>query len=340
MEAGPGSRAACLTRPHVPSPAPVPRTRREIRKSLRTSFAPNLRWRLSRVRLRGEQLSHLPALVGGAELDRPILVIGPPRSGTHMLFRVLGASSHLAHWRPSEAHEVWEADHHPAFRGWESNVLDASDAATETIKRIRREFLLVTGSRRRLLDKNPRNVLRIGFIEAVLPDARYIFLKRDGRENVNSLINAWRGGRYRTYRLPEPHSIPGTDPDWWKFVLYPGWREDRRGPLEVVAAKQWIASSEHLLDAEQRIEPNRWMEVAYEDFVEDPVAETERITKFLEIDFDADVRAAADAARTRPVNVVTPPERGKWRKENPAEIEAIEPLIEPVMKRLDYSMDA
>jgi RecB family exonuclease len=37
-----------------------------------------------------------------------------------------------------------------------------------------------------------------------------------GRENVNSLINAWRTPRYRTYLLPEPHSIPGVDPaSWW-----------------------------------------------------------------------------------------------------------------------------
>ena len=319
--------------------SPVPRTRRQIRKSLRTSFNPTLRWRLSRVRLRTEQALHAPALLTGAELDRPVLIIGPPRSGTHMIFRVLGASGGLAHWRPSEAHEVWEADHHPAFRGWGSNVLTASDATPETTRRIRREFALVTGRRRRLLDKNPRNVLRIGFIDAVLPEARYVFLKRDGRENVNSLINAWRGGRYRTYRLPEPHRIPGTDPDWWKFVLYPGWSDDTSGPLEVVCAKQWIASSEHLLAAEETIDPSRWMEVSYEDFTADPVGETERIAKFVDVDFDPDVRGAAEAARTRPVNVVTPPRPGKWRTENPNEIEAIAPLIEPVMRRLGYSKE-
>lgn len=314
-------------------------SRSEIRKSLRTSFNPTLRWRISRARLRLEQASHIPALITGAELEKPILIIGAPRSGTHMIFRVLGKSSELAHWRPSEAHEVWEADHHPAHRGWESNVLEGSDASPESIRRIRREFLLVAGTRKRLLDKNPRNVLRIGFIEAVFPDARYIFIKRDGRDTINSLINAWRGDRYRTYELAEPHSIPGADPKWWKFVLYPGWREDASGPLETVCAKQWLISSEHLLKAQQTIPSERWIEVPYEDYIADPVVETERIGKWLGVPFDDDVRAAAEAVRTTPVNVVTPPEKGKWRKENPDEIKAVTPLIRPMMERLGYQVN-
>jgi Sulfotransferase family len=314
-------------------------SRSEIRRSLRTSFNPTFRWRVSRARLRLEQASHVPALIGGGELKRPILIIGAPRSGTHMIFRVLGKSARLAHWRPSEAHEVWEADHHPALRGWESNVLDGSDANPESVRRIRREFLLVAGTKKRLLDKNPRNVLRIGFIEAVLPDAHYIFIKRDGRDTVNSLINAWRGNRYRTYELPEPHNIPGADPKWWKFVLYPGWRDDTHGPLEIVCAKQWLVSSEHLLKAQETIPSERWMEVAYEDYVEDPVAQTKRIAGWLDVPLDDDVRAAAEAVRTTPVNIVTPPEKDKWRKENPDEIEAITPLIRPMMERLGYPLD-
>jgi hypothetical protein len=35
---------------------------------------------------------------------------------------------------------------------------------------------------------------------------------------------------------------------------------------------------------------------------------------------------------------VTPPERGKWRKENPREIEAIMPLLAPAMEALGYEV--
>jgi hypothetical protein len=253
------------------------------------------------------------------------------------LFKVLSSSSRVASW-PGEAHEVWERDYHPALRGWESNVLGAADVTNENAARIKRTFYLVSGGRRRLLDKTPRNSLRVGFIEALFPDARYVFLQREGRDNVNSLINAWRTPRYRTYRLPEPHTIPGVpDPNWWKFVLYPGWKADRSGPLELVCAKQWIHSNEALLDAFSAIPQKRRTVVRYESLVERPVEEVGRIVESLHLPYEARTRALAAKVKDTPVNIVTPPAPGKWRTENPAEIERIEPLLKETLARLGYN---
>jgi hypothetical protein len=153
------------------------------------------------------------------------------------------------------------------------------------------------------------------------------------------LINAWRSPRYRTYRLPERHAIPGVDPVWWKFVLYPGWRDDTRGPVQVVAAKQWIASNEHVHKARVDIDPERWTEIRYEDLVDRPVEEIGRLLAFAGLPYEDGVRERAAAVSTTPINTVTPPEKGKWRRENPQEIEAVTPLIEPMMRVLDYPVD-
>ena len=315
-------------------------SRRAVRKSLQTTFDPGLRWRKERAILRTQQALHLPALLTGAKVERPVFVVGAPRSGTMLLYSVLRSSPKLAHWRPTEAHEVWELDHHPSQHGWVSNVLTAADAVPDVADRIRRSFLLVTGRRKRLIDKTPRNVLRIPFMNAVFPDARFIYLKRDGRENVNSLINAWRSKRYRTYRLPEPHRIPGVDPVWWKFVLYPGWEQDIEGPVELVCAKQWVASNDHALKAKPEIDPERWTEVRYEDLVDNPVAEVGRLMEFIDLPYDDEVRRRAADVSTTPINTVTPPERGKWRRENPKEIERITTVIRPTMDAMGYSVDA
>ncbi|HEX2241438.1 MAG TPA: sulfotransferase, partial [Actinomycetota bacterium] len=172
-------------------------TRRAVRKSLQTNFQPGLRDRLGRGLLRARQALNLPAFALGGRLERPIFIVGAPRSGSSLLHSVLVASRQIGHWS-GEAHEVWEADHHPAFRQWSSNVLEATDATPEAVARIRRQFFLATGPRKRFLEKTPRNSLRIPFIETIFPDALFIHLKRDGRDNVNSLINAWRTPRYRT----------------------------------------------------------------------------------------------------------------------------------------------
>jgi Sulfotransferase family len=313
--------------------------RKAIKKSLRTNFNPGPRDRLNRVMLRARQASHLPALWTGRTLDRPVFIVGAPRSGTSILYSILRVSSALAHW-PGEAHEVWEADYHPALREWSSNALDASDFDEPAADRIRRSFLLVTGGRRRLIDKTPRNALRIDFVDKIFPDARYVFLQRDGRDNVNSLINAWRTPRYRTYELPQPHSIPGVDPKWWKFVLYPGWRADTAGPLEVVCARQWHLSNDLALASARRIDPERWIPIRYEELVERPVEEIGRVADALQLVYEGPMRTKAAALSSTPVNVVTPPERGKWRKENPAEISSILGMITPTMEALGYGIDA
>jgi hypothetical protein len=313
--------------------------RKAIKKSLRTNFNPGPRDRLNRVMLRARQVSHLPALWTGKTLDRPIFIVGAPRSGTSILYSILRTSSALAHW-PGEAHEVWEADYHPALREWSSNALDASDFDEPAADRIRRAFVLITGGRRRLIDKTPRNALRIAFVDELFPDARYVFLQRDGRDNVNSLINAWRTPRYRTYELPHPHSIPGVDSRWWKFVLYPGWRDDLAGPLEVVCARQWHISNDLALASARRIEPERWIPLRYEELVAHPVEEIGRVVESLQLTYEEPIRTKAAALSSTPVNVVTPPERGKWRKENPEEIAAILGLIAPTMEALGYGIDA
>jgi hypothetical protein len=313
------------------------RSRRAVRRSLRTNFAPGPRDYLNRALLRSRQAAHLPAYLLGGRLHRPIFIIGAPRSGTSLLYATLRASPRLAHW-PGEAHEVWEADHHPALTGWESNMLAAADATTEVAARIRRSFFLATGSRRRLVDKTPRNSLRVPFVDAVFPDACYVFLQRDGRDNVNSLINAWRTPGYRTYLLPEEHSIASVDPRWWKFVLYPGWRDDLSGPLEAVCARQWKICNDHALEALRHVGAERWIRVRYEDLVAQPVEEIGRILAFFDLPYDATVRGKAAATETTLLNVVTPPERGKWRRENPREIEAVMPLIAPTMEALGYKL--
>lgn len=313
--------------------------RKALRRSLRTNFNPGPRTYRDRALLRARQGLHLPLYLAGGTLDRPVFIIGAPRSGTSMLFSILRRSRDLTSWLTGESHEVWERDFHPALTGWKSNALDADEPDVAAVGRIKRSFFLAAGGRKRFIDKTPRNALRVGFIDALFPDAQFVFLTRDGRENVNSLINAWRTGRYRTYALDRPHSIPGVDPNWWKFTLYEGWELDTSGPLEVVCAKQWMHSYDHALASFEGIDSSRWVKVAYEDIVDDPVSASRDIMGWLGLEFTHSVRAQAEVARTTPRNIVTPPERGKWRRENPREVEAIVPLIAPTMKALGYDLE-
>ena len=150
-------------------------TRREIQKSLRTTFEPGPRWWAKRALLRGKP-GDTSTRAGRRSETQPRRCSSSGRRGRALrcCSRSCVSSSGLAHW-PGEPHEVWEAYYHPALRGWESNVLDATDVTPEAAAYIRRQFLLITGSRHRLIDKTPRNALRFGFLESLFPDAHYVY---------------------------------------------------------------------------------------------------------------------------------------------------------------------
>ena len=63
----------------------------------------------------------------------------------------------------------------------------------------------------RLVEKTPKNCFRISFINKLFSDCKFIFLKRDGRSNINSLIEGWKSnGKYvRAKDLPVNLNISG-----------------------------------------------------------------------------------------------------------------------------------
>ena len=188
----------------------------------------------------------------------------------------------------------------------------------------------------RLLEKTPENCLRLPFLTALLPDVRIIYLTRDGRSNINSLIQGWKQPHlFPGYQVPEPLRIPGYARERWAFTLIPGWRELASSPLEEICAWQWVRCNEAVLvHQEQSRGSAPYLNVRYEGLISDPSLVLARIASFLQIDFGKDL--AHFAQHLPQINVVSAPRQQKWREQNREAIGRILPLIEPMMERLDY----
>lgn len=183
----------------------------------------------------------------------------------------------------------------------------------------------------RLLEKTPENCLRLPFLQALFPDARVIFLTRDGRANVHSLLEGWRQPHlFPGYRTPVPVISPGQTRGRWAFTLIPGWRELVDRPLVEICARQWAASNQAVLDFAALPNPLPILRVTYERLIAKPDETLRRITDFLDIDL-ADIPAAS---RPLPeVNVVSTLGLEKWRAESAA-LAHVEPIIGPLMAQL------
>src|SRR5215208_1631386 len=179
--------------------------------------------------------------------EKPVFVIGCPRSGTSILLHLLLQSAELRSVQ-SEGHILWQPYHHPKRRGWDSDALGSEDVSDREREYVNLAIRLVVRDRR-FVDKTPENCLRIPYLRALFPDASFVFLHRRGADNVSSLMEGWRARpRFVTYRLPE--RLEGLGPmsgNRWSFVLIPGWRDLRFSPLEEICARQYVACNEAAL---------------------------------------------------------------------------------------------
>ncbi len=232
------------------------------------------------------------ANVGDALFDRPIFIVSPPRSGSTVLFETL-AQSPGVYTIGDESHQLIEgvAGLRPEARGFDSNRLLAQDATPRIAHELRSRFfdaLRDRDQRRpesstaiRMLEKTPKNALRVPFLADVFPGAQFIYLHRDPRQVLSSMMEAWMSGRFRTYPR-----LPGWSGPAWSLLLVPGWRELVGAPLHVIAAQQWRATTELLLDDLEQLPKDRWIVARYEALVADPQAEIQRLCRAMALECD------------------------------------------------------
>ena len=260
--------------------------------------------------------------------DHPVFIVSPPRSGSSVLFETLARSTD-AFTVGGESHAVIEqlAPLHPISRDWDSNRLTEDDADPAVLAALRARFYRALrdgsgakprGGRVRIIEKTPKNALRLPFLLRAFPEALFLYLHRDPRAVLASMMEAWESGRFKTYAVP---GWPG--PLAWSLLLVPGWRELKGKPLSHVVAMQWLATTRILLNDLGQVPPERRLVCRYDDFVASPDEEVARLCSAFGWRKTAALGPRLDPSR----HTVSPPEPEKWRRRAPA-IDAVWPLLE------------
>ena len=234
-----------------------------------------------------------------------------------------------------ESHEVFEKniELHPASHNWASNALTADDATDAIAIRLDETFAARAHDRDgqppigragiRLLEKTPKNALRVPFLAEAFPDAVFVYLHRDPRPTISSMLDAWRSGRFVTYpRLPGWADTP------WSMLLVPGWRDQIGRPLEEVAAHQWATTTSILLDDLQELPPERWCTLSYEAMLDDPNGVLADLADRLALGWDRPLPGPPPNSRT----TLDAPAADKWKRNEEA-IERVWPMVAAVAER-------
>ncbi len=242
---------------------------------------------------------------------RPVVIIGAGRSGTNMLRDVLTQLAGFGTWPCDEINYIWRHGNvrHP------DDELSPPQATPRVRRYIRRAFdrLARRHGLTHVVEKTCANSLRVAFVDAVLPDARFIHIVRDGRDVVVSAEARWTAPLDLPYIARKARYVPATDLPYYgsRYLwnrLYRVLSADARlafwGPrmaglqealqrhsLDEVCALQWkrcVDRAEHDLS---RLPAHRVHRLRYEDFVERPADELGRLVEFLGVPMPANAAA-------------------------------------------------
>jgi hypothetical protein len=283
-------------------------------------------------------------------LNKPIIIIGAPRSGTTMLGEFLEA--HHSLYCAMEPRLIWRYGNDR-----KSDMLRADDATPRVVNYIRREFArqVQAADRSRLLEKTPSNALRIEFVNRVFPDAKFVHIIRNPLDSVLSIRSFWLGyshgvtgiakGRIRqrlkeagVRRLPYyameavgrllPKPLSGLcGPRVWGPRL-PGMRGLVRDlDLLEVCCLQWRMCVEAACQQGRKLPPDRYLECRLEDMSPDSMRS---ILQFCELEDDPAVWKQLEER-------FDPTKAGARKVQaDPLEIQRINQWIEPTAQWLGY----
>ncbi len=128
--------------------------------------------------------------------ERAVFIVGMPRSGTSLIEQILASHPEIS--GGGELSAVAEIIH--AFRGPDTDGLAPMPDSLnpKSLGRSGRSYLQalrkIDSKAARVTDKSPDNMYHLGFLSKMLPDARFIFVRRDFRDTcVSCYMNTFRG---------------------------------------------------------------------------------------------------------------------------------------------------
>jgi len=285
--------------------------------------------------------------------NSPIIIIGAGRSGTNILRDSICTFEGFETWPCDEINYIWR---HGNIK--HNNDRFKADEATPKVKNhIQKQFEAFekTSNAKYIVEKTCANSLKVPFINAIFPNAKYIFLVRDGRDVASSAKQRWTAPLNLKYIWKKVKYVPVSDIPYYgsRYLmnrvkklfsqekrlafwgpLYPEMKRDlKKYSLIEVCGKQWSECVQTAYEDLKIIDPSRLHTMSYETFVKNPESEMRKVANFLNVE-------ASESMIKKSVRKVSPKSIHNYKKHlSEKELEELEPTVNPVMEKIYNQID-
>lgn len=285
-----------------------------------------------------------------SKLKPPIILIGNTRSGATMVQKLMAVHPEIASWY--EPNPIWLY----ADPGRPHDEFDESDATGRSKAYIRKQFLKYQQQNGNCIvfEKTPQNILRVPYVQAIFPEASYLFIVRNPFSFISSVEFKWQRTvtgkgilrRLKSTPIEHLHHYAGRYlvQQYNKRILrrkylaiwgprYKGIRKDLKTHDQLtIIARQWAVCSRKAEEDISRVfNRGQMLRLRYEDFVEDPVSDLERICAHCGLTLTDEMVSAAN-------EWVKSDRQFKWRRFEPGELARLLTEITGEMQRHGYEI--
>jgi Sulfotransferase family len=200
----------------------------------------------------------------GRQLRHPVFLIGVARSGTTILADLLGTHPKIANW--SELNQLWDKLGYP----WDESERQRSPDWIAPVEFVRQWWAETPPAERRairgalgvyqyfarkpiLLNKSPMHTFRVEQILEMIPEARFVYLVRDGRAVAFSYTEKISG---KIKANPEPYRKAGLELTFNDLVLK--------------LAEHWAQAQRQYEKYKAALRPEQLLALRYEDLCAEP----------------------------------------------------------------------
>lgn len=287
------------------------------------------------------------------KITRPIIIVGSGRCGSTLFHRLL-ANHERVMWlsgfslrfpdkpkwnrwavsamdnpllrrlfaekvRPGESYRFW--DKYAYGFSEPCRDLGRSDVSARVKRQLNAAFAAMLTARRDRLLLKITGWPRLGYLDEVFEDARFIHIMRDGRAVASSLLHVdfWRGwygpqGWRAGLLSPEDQAV------WESY--------DRS--FTALAGIEWRIQMRAMDAARRQLDPLSFLEVKYESFCEQPLETFRRVLEFAELPPSPALERAVRAAKIRSTS-------NRWRDDlSPGQQVILDDLLREDLRRYGY----